>query len=45
MPSQSDDGKQSPAITGITEDMSDVTKEEKAETLPINVNGVTIFSS
>ena len=42
--SQSDDGKQSPAITGNTEDMSDVTKEEKAETLPINVNGVTIFS-
>ena len=43
-PSQSGDGKQSPVITENIEDVADVTKEEKVETLPINVNGVTIFS-
>ena len=42
--SQSDDGKQSPVIIRNKEDVSDVTKEVKVETLPINVNGVTIFS-
>ena len=50
-PPQSDEEKQSPAITGNREDVPDAdmtqTKEEESverEKLPLNVDGVTIFS-